>query len=47
MASKWEKEVDKVDSKALSCKLIVCGRSFKWWDEEFCQLVKDRRVCFA
>ena len=47
MASKWEKVVDKAASKALGRKLIICGRSVNWWDEELRQLVKDRRTCFA
>ena len=47
MARKWEKVVDKAASKALGRKLIICGRSVNWWDEELCQLVKDRRTCFA
>ena len=34
MASKWEKVVAKVASKALGRKLIICGRSVNWWDEE-------------
>ena len=47
MASKWEKVGDKAASKALGRKLIICGRSVHWWDEELRQLVKDRRTCFA
>ena len=47
MASKWEKVVDKTPSKALGRKLIICGRSVNWWDEELHQLVKHRRTCFA
>ena len=47
MASKWEKVVDKAASKALGRKLIICGRSVNWWDEELRQLVKDRRTCCA
>ena len=47
MASKWEKVVDKAASKALGRKLIICGRSVNWWDEELRQLVKDRRACFS
>ena len=47
MASKWEKVVDKAASKALGRKLIICGGSVNWWDEELRQLVKDRRTCFA
>ena len=47
MASKWEKVVDEAASKALGRKLIICGRSVNWWDEELPQLVKDRRTCFA
>ena len=31
MASKWEKVVDKAASVALGRKLIICGRSVKWW----------------
>ena len=39
MASKWEKVVDKAASLFLGRKLIICGRSAKWWDEElFCNL---------
>ena len=41
------KVVDKAASKALGRKLIICGRSVSWWDEELRQLVKDRRTCFA
>ena len=40
MASKWEKVVDKAASKALSRKLIICGRSVIWWDEEFASLCR-------
>ena len=47
MASKWEKVVDKAASIALGRKLIICGRSVSWWDDELRQLVKDRRACFA
>ena len=47
MASKLEKAVDKAASITLDCKLIICGRSVWWWDEEFHQLVKDHRACFA
>ena len=47
MASKWEKVVEKAALKALGRKLIVCGRSVNWWDEELRQLVKDRRACFS
>ena len=47
MASKWEKVVDKAASIALDHKLVICGRSVKWWDDELRQLVKDRRACFA
>ena len=39
--------VDKAASIALGCKLIICGRSVSWWDEELGQLVKDHRACFA
>ena len=39
--------VDKAASIALGRKLIICGRSVRWWDEELRQLVKDRRACFA
>ena len=47
MASKWEKVVDRAASVALGRKLIICGRSVKWWDEELRQLVKDDRACFS
>ena len=47
MASKWEKVVDKAALLTLGRKLIICGRSVSWWDEELRQLVKDRRACFA
>ena len=47
MGSKWENVVDKAASIALGCKLIICGRSVSWWDEELHHLVKDRRACFA
>ena len=47
MASKWEKVVDKAASIALGHKLIICGRSVRWWDEELRQLVKDHRACFT
>ena len=30
--------VDKAASKALGRKLIICGRSINWWDEELRQL---------
>ena len=39
MASKWGKVVDKAALIVLGCKLIICGRSFSWWDEKICQLV--------
>ena len=42
-----EKVVDKAASIALGCRLIICGRSVKWWDEEIRQPVKDCRPCFA
>ena len=47
MVSKWEKVVDKTALLTLACKLIICGRSVRSWDEELRQLVKDRRACFA
>ena len=47
MASKWEKVVDKAATISLGHKLIICGRSVSWWDEELYQLVKDRKACFA
>ena len=47
MASKWEKVVDKAALITLGRKLIICGRSVSWWDEELRQLVKDQRTCFA
>ena len=47
MASKWEKVMDKAALKAWGRKLIICGRSVNWWDEELRQLVKDGRTCFA
>ena len=47
MASKWEKVVDKAASIASGRKLIICGWSIKWWDEELRQLVKDHRASFA
>ena len=37
MESKWEKVVDKVASKALGRKLIACGSSANWRDEELQQ----------
>ena len=46
MTSKWKKVVDKAALGALGCKLVICGRSVKSWDEELCQLVKDRCTCF-
>ena len=39
--------VDKAAPIALGRKLIICGRSAKWLDEELCHLVKDRRASFA
>ena len=39
--------VDKTASITLGCKLIICGRSGRWWDKELRQLVKDGRACFA
>ena len=47
MAIKWEKVIHKAASKALRPKLIICGRSVNWWDEELRKLVKDRRTCIA
>ena len=47
MASKWEKVVDKAATMSLGHKLIICGKSVGWWDEELRQLVKDRQACFA
>ena len=47
MASKWEKDVDKVAAITLGCKPIICDRSVSWSDEELHQLVKDRRTSFA
>ena len=47
MASKWEKVVDKAASLTLGRKLIICGRSVRWWDEELRQMVRDRRDCSA
>ena len=47
MASKLEKLVDKAASITLHCKLIICGRSVRWWDEGIHQLMKDHRACFA
>ena len=47
MASKWEKVVNKVASKASCRKLIICGRSVNWRDEELRQLVKYLRTCFV
>ena len=32
---------------ALGRKLIICGRSVSWWDEELDELVKDCKACFA
>ena len=34
MASKWEKVVDEAVSIALGHKLVICGRSVRWSDEE-------------
>ena len=31
----------------MGCKLIICGRSVGWWDEELRQLIRDHRDCFA
>ena len=39
MASKWEKVVDKAASITLGYKLVICGRSVRWWNEELRQLV--------
>ena len=47
MASKQKKVVDKVALTTLVRKLIICGRSVSWCDEEIRQLVKDRKACFA
>ena len=44
MASKWVKVLDKAGLIALVLKFIICGRSVKWWDEEFRQLVKERKA---
>ena len=47
MASKWKKVVDKATLLTLGLKLIICGKSVSWWDEELWQLAKDRRACFT
>ena len=41
------KSVDKAASTTLDCKLIMCGRSVNWWDEDIHQFVKDHRAFFA
>ena len=47
MASKQEKVIDKATLTTLARKLIICGRSVSWCDEELHQLVKDHRACFT
>ena len=42
----WEKRVTKVAKSVIGERMVVCGRSTKWWDEEIKGKIKQRREVY-
>ena len=43
--SEWEKVVNRVAKGDCWWKIIVCGHSVSWWDDELRGMMRERHAC--